>query len=279
MSLPPGNEGVADSAPAPGAVAFSDTAGALAGLLIAAPPQDAGALPLVAFAVSAGDTRLVAAAGESASLEVGACGRLWRWSAPGTGYAGEVEVSPTDDATSDPPTPASGAATNRPCCQGWISRRASVLISGPDGERTVQANGLLRVGPILADPDTPLARWVAAWMSNGVTVTLDAHRPRPGPSHASEELAAWVSEEAGSAARPVSQPLLSTTYDAAGRPRRAGLELWMDEEAEFPRRAAGEAQATTTLVAGGLRWDVSFLSWTMEGRAGSGPYIIARREG
>jgi len=280
VSAPPGSGRTAEPVASPGAIAFSDAAGEAAGVLIAAHPgaDAAGALPLVAFALGADEARLLAAAGEGVSLEVGR-GRLsWRWAAAAAGLAGELEVTPTDEASAEGAIPASDSTTTGAGSQGWGSCRVSGRISGPDGERAVQGSGLLGAGPVLAGATTPLTRWLAAWLGDGRAVMLDARRPRRGSSHASEQIAAWVRDEAG-ATRPVAEPLLSTTYDAAGRPRHAGLELWMDEEAEFPRRAAGEALAAATVRARGVRWDVSFLSWTMEGQAGNGPYVIARREG
>jgi hypothetical protein len=76
---------------------------------------------------------------------------------------------------------------------------------------------------------------------------------------------------------PVQEPRLSTTWDARGRQRRAGLELWLDEEDGYPRRAAGEAVCGTTLELGRLRLDLAFLRWEMEGRGGPGRYEVLRR--
>ena len=73
------------------------------------------------------------------------------------------------------------------------------------------------------------------------------------------------------------EPRLSTTYDPEGHQRRAGLELWLDEESELPRRAAGEALCGTSLEVGALQLDCAFFAWTMEGRAGVGPYEVLRR--
>ena len=71
-------------------------------------------------------------------------------------------------------------------------------------------------------------------------------------------------------------PRLSTTYDAGGRQRHAGLELWVDEDG-FPRRAAGEVVCGTTLDLGRLRLDCAFFRWRMDGREGVGRYDVLRR--
>ena len=75
---------------------------------------------------------------------------------------------------------------------------------------------------------------------------------------------------------PVLDPRLSTTYDAGGRQRHAGLELWVDEDG-FPRRAAGEVVCGTTLDLGRLRLDCAFFRWRMDGREGVGRYDVLRR--
>ena len=73
-----------------------------------------------------------------------------------------------------------------------------------------------------------------------------------------------------------SSPRLSTTYDGDGRQRRAGLELWVDEDG-CPRRAAGEVVCGTSLDLGRLRLDCAFFRWRMEGREGVGRYDVLRR--
>ena len=76
----------------------------------------------------------------------------------------------------------------------------------------------------------------------------------------------------------VEDPRLSTGYDGEQRQRRAGLELWLDEESHA-RRAAGEVVCGTSLDLGRLRLDCAFLRWHMEGREGVGRYDILRRVG
>ena len=75
----------------------------------------------------------------------------------------------------------------------------------------------------------------------------------------------------------VDEPRLSTTYDEDGRQVRAGLELWVGEEDDYPRRAAGEVLCGSTLDLGDLRLDCAFLRWRMGGRSGVGRYDLLRR--
>ena len=70
---------------------------------------------------------------------------------------------------------------------------------------------------------------------------------------------------------------LSTTTDEADRQVRAGMELYLDKDAEFPYRGAGEVLTGSTLELGALRMDVAFFRWHIEGRTGVGRYDIMRR--
>jgi hypothetical protein len=119
-----------------------------------------------------------------------------------------------------------------------------------------------------------LARTLTAWLGEDLGVTLTAVRPAKAEHHDRELVAATILE--GEAAVPVLSPRLSTTYDAGGRQRHAGLELWVDEDG-FPRRAAGEVVCGTTLDLGRLRLDCAFFRWRMDGREGVGRYDVLRR--
>jgi hypothetical protein len=70
---------------------------------------------------------------------------------------------------------------------------------------------------------------------------------------------------------------LSTIYDGDGRPRQAGLELWLPGE-DFPRRAFGAVTAGASLAMDGLDVHAAVMSWRMEGREGAGIYELTVRE-
>jgi hypothetical protein len=121
-----------------------------------------------------------------------------------------------------------------------------------------------------------LARTLGAWIGDDLGVSLLAIRPAGSDRHDQESIAAYVYE--GGEPIQVQEPRLSTGYDAEQRQRRAGLELWIDEESPA-RRAAGEVVCGTSLDLGRLRLDCAFLRWHMEGREGVGRYDILRRVG
>jgi hypothetical protein len=119
-----------------------------------------------------------------------------------------------------------------------------------------------------------VARTVTAWIGEDTGVIAGSARPAGASAHDEEELAAVVFDP-----EPVvvGDPRLSTVYDADGRHRRAGLELWVTDEDDYPRRLAGEAVCGTTLDIAPLRLDVAFFHWHMEGREGVGRYDVMRR--
>jgi hypothetical protein len=128
-----------------------------------------------------------------------------------------------------------------------------------------------------------LARTLGVWMEDGRGVTMTSVRPVKATSHADEAMHAVLlapsGENGDGAAVPVvvADPRLSTTYDSEGRQQHAGLELYVGEDDDYARRAAGEVACGTTLDLGRLRLDCAFFTWRMEGRSGVGRYDVLRR--
>ena len=169
-------------------------------------------------------------------------------------------------------------------------------------------DGLGQRGHAWGDPDwrrIELARTVTAWTEDG-SATLTAIRPAGAHHHAEEATwaAMWEPEAKPTTRQPMERPpgeagsppgeaggrqarqcvlaiqdgRLSTTYDADGHTRRAGLELWPagDTGEEWARRAAGEVLCGSSLELGSLRLDCAFFRWRLEGRPGVGRYDILR---
>jgi hypothetical protein len=148
------------------------------------------------------------------------------------------------------------------------------------GGRTVAVRCLGQRGHLWGAPDwsrIELARTLTAWIGADRAVHLTAVRPAKGKHHDEEALAGFLID--GGEPQAIFDPRLSTGYDAEMHQRRAGLELWMDEEGGIARRAAGEAFCGTRLELGDLRLDSAFFRWRMEGRKGVGRYDLLRRVG
>lgn len=119
-----------------------------------------------------------------------------------------------------------------------------------------------------------LARTLTAWFDDGHALSAVAVRPANAQSHAEEAISAFVLDDE---VRPVAEVRISTTYDAEGRQRAAGLELYVGADDEHPARVAGEVVAGTSLDLGRLRLDCAFFRWRMHGRVGIGRYDVLRR--
>lgn len=118
---------------------------------------------------------------------------------------------------------------------------------------------------------------VSAWMDDGRGVALTVARERDADGHDADSR--WGALLDPAAVTPIADPRLSTTYDDQGRQRRAGLELWLEDEdgGAAPRRAAGSLVCGSSLVLGQLTLDCAFMRWTMDGADGVGRYDVLRR--
>jgi hypothetical protein len=146
------------------------------------------------------------------------------------------------------------------------------------GRRAIGVRCLGQRGRLWGAPDwsrIELARTLSAWLGADRAVHVTAVRPAKAKHHDEEAVAGFLFE--GGEPLAVFDARLSTTYDGELRQRRAGLELWMQEEGGFARRAAGEVLCGTTVDLGELRLDSAFFAWRMEGCEGTGRYDVLRR--
>ena len=117
-----------------------------------------------------------------------------------------------------------------------------------------------------------LTRSLAAWLEDGTSLTVAAVRPAGAESHADE--ATWGALLDADGAVAVADPRVSTTYDGDGHQRRAGLELWVSEDDDYPRRGAGQMLCGSSVELGQLRLDCAFFVWQVDGREGVGRYDL-----
>jgi hypothetical protein len=118
-------------------------------------------------------------------------------------------------------------------------------------------------------------RLVSAIFDEENALVLAARRPRGAVGHDVERVTAhlWT----GGQHQDVENARISTVYDAQGRQRSVGLELWLPGE-DFPRRASGSVRAGLSLALAGLRVDAAVVGWRMDGRDGAGSYEITARD-
>jgi hypothetical protein len=250
------------------------TGSVLAVLFVGRAPVAATARASIPVAADAGWDALALA-----GLRTRVVAALARWEVSfeaegGDGFRLDFEAAgdPAELGGADPVARLGGmAGYDQPC-------RVRGTVRAGGRERRVEALG--QRSRAWGDPDwkrIELARCVAAWTDAGPSATLSAVRPTGARHHAEEEVWAALWEPGG--LLPIDEGRLSTTYDADGRMRRAGLELWPVEDGDegWARRGAGEVICGSSLDLGPLRLDCSFFRWHLEGRDGVGRYDILRR--
>ena len=212
----------------------------------------------------------------------------WRggltWSGPAGGAwtlsGAGVQLTVEPAARVEPAADEAGHAPGRAAATGEVQElcrvRGTVTLDGAQpSERALDCVGTRIAVEAAAMARLGSARLVSAWFADAEALTLLALRPEASADHDSDAVAATLFDPDGWL--PVSDPRLSTTYDAAGAPTRANLELWVGEgENEFPRRAAGEvAGPGATVTAGPIALRVVPLGCHSRGQEGSGVYVLA----
>jgi hypothetical protein len=196
---------------------------------------------------------------------------LERWTLEGTG---ELSFSLTFEALSPPAE--YGGRIGLVKTGGMEGYEQLCRVHGTMDGRPIE--GLGQRGHSWGNPDwdkIALTRSVSAWFEDASGSVVSAVRSVKASSHADEAL--WAAVFDGSRALSVDEPRLSTTTDSAGRQIRAGLELWLDKDDDYPTRGVGEVLTGSTLELGALRLDVAFMRWHIEGRTAVGRYDIIRR--
>jgi hypothetical protein len=216
------------------------------------------------------------AALELAGLRMTVDAPLERWTVAyaGTEASFELELeaisAPAELAGADPVAELGGMAGY----EQLVAVRGRVSAAG----QSAQVQGLGQRGHAWGVADwsrLELTRSVSAWLGEEHGgVVLSSLRPAGAAAHADE--AVWAAVVEQGEPLPVAEPRLSTTYDGDGHQRRAGLELWVDDEDGYPYRAAGEVLCGSSLDLGALRLDLAFLRWHAEGTEGVGRYDVLR---
>ena len=120
-------------------------------------------------------------------------------------------------------------------------------------------DGLGQRGHSWGNPDwdkIALTRSVGAWFADGTGVALSTVRSTKASNHADE--ARWGASFDREGALQIDEVRLSTTSDDEQRQIRAGLELYLTKDDDYPLRGVGEVVTGSTLELGALRLDVAF---------------------
>lgn len=150
-----------------------------------------------------------------------------------------------------------------------------VRARGEAGGRTVDGLGTLsetKVAPRWEELDA--IRSISALVDERHALLAVARRPRGAVGHGHERVTAGMIDDG--VLIDVEDARISTVYDASGRQRSAGLELWLPGE-EFPRRGSGLVIAGSSLDLDGLQVHAAVFRWRLDGREGIGAYELMLR--
>ena len=184
----------------------------------------------------------------------------------------EATSPPAELAEDEPAARAGGMAGYEQLCRV----RGEISI---DGEVHAVEDGIGQRGHTWGSPDwrrLEAAHTLCAWMGHEDGIAVTTLHSAGDAGHGDD--ARWGALLGPEGPTPIEDPRVSTTFDGAGRQRRAGLELWIGaDEGEYARRAAGTVLCGSTLELGQLRLDCAFMRWTMGGQVGIGRYDVLRR--
>jgi hypothetical protein len=118
-------------------------------------------------------------------------------------------------------------------------------------------------------------RSIGIVFSDGGLLAIASSLPAGGSEHGDEEVTAVLCDPDG-APSAFEEALLSTEYGEDGVQRRATLELWPNVEEMRPLRGAGTLISSVQVRRQGLKSQIAFFRWSVEGREALGTYEVAR---
>jgi hypothetical protein len=130
----------------------------------------------------------------------------------------------------------------------------------------------------MAEDGQIVRRSIGIAFSDGGLLALSSVRPSGATGHGEENVAAVLCGPDGAPVE-IAETLLSTEYGPDGVQRRATLELWIDGEEGQPLRGAGTLISSSAVAHPGLRGQIAFFRWSLEGREGLGHYEVVREDG
>jgi hypothetical protein len=129
----------------------------------------------------------------------------------------------------------------------------------------------------MSDESQIVRRSIGIAFADGGLLAVSALRPEGSGGHGDEEVVSVLCGPDGAPVE-VAETLLSTEYGPDGVQRRATLELWVEGEDGHPLRGAGTLISSCGVERPGLRGEIAFFRWSVEGREGLGHYEIVRAD-
>ncbi len=119
-----------------------------------------------------------------------------------------------------------------------------------------------------------LLRIVSGGLEDGSVLGLLAVREPAADAHGDELVAAAIARPGGMP-ETFEEARLSTEYDAEGHVRRAGFELWAEDDTP-PTRGAADSEAFAAVQRGPLAGEAARLRLRLDGVAGFALYELLR---
>lgn len=200
-------------------------------------------------------------------LAVGADGARWSLAGPdGASVATGTQLSVE-------PVPSTTATAEGPDLLELCRVRGRINVEGADRELDLPGVqcAALNAGKLGS------VRLLGVWFPDGRSMALAAVRPKSTSGQDRDQVVVLGSGEE----QPlVIEPRLSTTYDAAGAPRRVGVELWLAESGDGEqrsRRVAAEATGGSLTMSEGAAPVAAYaLRCHSRGAVGTGVYALLR---
>ena len=114
---------------------------------------------------------------------------------------------------------------------------------------------------------------LSAVFEDGRELAIATVRPRGAEGHDAETISSHLTEEGEHV--EIAETLVSVEYDAAGLPRRLGVELWIDPGSP-PLRVAADRAGEAASTGEDPRREVTPITLRLEGVAGAGLYEVLR---
>lgn len=143
-----------------------------------------------------------------------------------------------------------------------------------DEETPLDCKGVLHRKADDVDRTGFLTRDATIILADGGLICIASAAPDGGVNHGDEETVAAITHPGGYV--EFDEVLLSTEYDAAGRQRRATLELWPASDEIAALHGAGSVVTGCTAKVAGSVVNTALFRWSLDGHLGMGRYELTR---
>ncbi len=147
-------------------------------------------------------------------------------------------------------------------------------VHSADGAQTVRCSGYVARWSSNPVEGGAVLRHLAIERGDASFLIASAVRLPDSEGHGEEHAAGWMLE--GESATPFEETMISTQYDASGKPTRLGLELWPEDADQSSRAAAVRVSGSSLGVVESGSTAAGLFSCHVDGTEGFGSYLLWR---